>query len=119
MAKILQQNKDADVKVMELDLANLASVKNFALNFQKNYLRLDLLINNAGVMIPLAKTTNANAKSISATPSIENAIAKITNVIAKSISATPSIKNAIAKSISATTVVTNAIALPEKPLNVA
>lgn len=59
LAKILQQNKDADVKVMELDLANLASVKNFAENFQKNYLRLDLLINNAGVMIPpYSKTTD-------------------------------------------------------------
>jgi NAD(P)-dependent dehydrogenase (short-subunit alcohol dehydrogenase family) len=52
LAKIIQQNKVADVKVMELDLANLASVKNFAENFQKNYSRLDLLINNAGVMIP-------------------------------------------------------------------
>ncbi|MEH1940881.1 MAG: SDR family NAD(P)-dependent oxidoreductase [Nostoc sp.] len=52
LTKILQQNQDADVKVMELDLANLASVKNFAENFKKNYLRLDLLINNAGVMIP-------------------------------------------------------------------
>jgi NAD(P)-dependent dehydrogenase (short-subunit alcohol dehydrogenase family) len=52
LAKIIQQNKDADVRVMELDLANLASVKNFAENFQKNYSRLDLLINNAGVMIP-------------------------------------------------------------------
>ena len=59
LAKILQQNKDADVKVMELDLANLASVKNFAENFQKNYSRLDLLINNAGVMIPpYSKTTD-------------------------------------------------------------
>ncbi|MEH2004012.1 SDR family NAD(P)-dependent oxidoreductase [Nostoc sp.] len=59
LAKILQQNQDADVKVMELDLANLASVKNFAENFQKNYLRLDLLINNAGVMIPpYSKTTD-------------------------------------------------------------
>ena len=57
LAKIIQQNKDADVQVMELDLANLASVKNFAENFQKNYSRLDLLINNAGVMIPpYAKT---------------------------------------------------------------
>lgn len=57
--KIIQQNKDADVKVMELDLANLASVKNFAENFKKNYLRLDLLINNAGVMVPpYAKTTD-------------------------------------------------------------
>ena len=50
--KILGQNKDADVKVMQLDLADLKSVKNFAENFKKNYPRLDLLINNAGVMIP-------------------------------------------------------------------
>ena len=59
LAKIIQQNKDADVRVMELDLANLASVNNFAENFQKNYSRLDLLINNAGVMIPpYSKTTD-------------------------------------------------------------
>ncbi|MEI3650846.1 MAG: SDR family NAD(P)-dependent oxidoreductase [Dolichospermum lemmermannii FEM_B0920] len=59
LAKIVQQNKDTDVQVMELDLANLASVKNFTENFQKNYSRLDLLINNAGVMIPpYAKTTD-------------------------------------------------------------
>ena len=50
--KILGQNKDADVKVMQLDLADLKSVKNFAENFKKNYPSLDLLINNAGVMIP-------------------------------------------------------------------
>jgi NAD(P)-dependent dehydrogenase (short-subunit alcohol dehydrogenase family) len=59
LAKIIQQSQDADLKVMELDLANLASVKNFAENFNKNYSRLDLLINNAGVMIPpYAKTTD-------------------------------------------------------------
>jgi NAD(P)-dependent dehydrogenase (short-subunit alcohol dehydrogenase family) len=59
LAKIIQQNKDADVQVMEVDLASLASVKNFAENFQKNYSRLDLLINNAGVMIPpYTKTTD-------------------------------------------------------------
>ena len=40
-------------------MANIASVKSFAENFQKNYSRLDLLINNAGVMIPpYAKTTD-------------------------------------------------------------
>lgn len=50
--KILAQNKDADVRVLELDLANLESVEKFAENFKKEYLRLDLLINNAGVMIP-------------------------------------------------------------------
>lgn len=57
--KILAQNKTADVKVMELDLADLASVANFAENFKKAYSRLDLLINNAGVMIPpYAKTAD-------------------------------------------------------------
>ncbi len=52
LAKIRQQHPDADLRVMELDLANLASVKNFAVNFKQNYSRLDLLINNAGVMVP-------------------------------------------------------------------
>ena len=50
--KILAQNKNADVKVMELDLTNLESVEKFAENFKKEFSRLDLLINNAGVMIP-------------------------------------------------------------------
>ena len=50
--KIKAQYKNAVVHIMELDLANLNSVKTFADNFIKNYSRLDLLINNAGVMIP-------------------------------------------------------------------
>jgi NAD(P)-dependent dehydrogenase (short-subunit alcohol dehydrogenase family) len=59
LKKILEQNKDANVKVMELDLSNLVSAKNFSDTFKKNYSRLDLLINNAGVMIPpYSKTTD-------------------------------------------------------------
>jgi NAD(P)-dependent dehydrogenase (short-subunit alcohol dehydrogenase family) len=50
--KIKMQNKDAIVQVMLLDLASLESVKKFASEFKQNYTRLDLLINNAGVMIP-------------------------------------------------------------------
>ena len=50
--KIRAQNKDADVKVLKLDLADLASVREFAEEFKKNFTRLDLLINNAGVMVP-------------------------------------------------------------------
>lgn len=42
---------------MELDLASLASVRNFAGEFTKTYDRLDVLINNAGIMAtPQAKT---------------------------------------------------------------
>jgi NAD(P)-dependent dehydrogenase (short-subunit alcohol dehydrogenase family) len=50
--KIREDYKNADVKVMELDLANLESVRNFADHFMRDYSRLDLLINNAGVMMP-------------------------------------------------------------------
>ena len=38
--------------VMELDLADLASVRGFAEEFRQRFDRLDLLINNAGVMLP-------------------------------------------------------------------
>lgn len=50
--KILGQHPNVDVKVMELDLANLESIHKFAVEFKKNFNRLDLLINNAGVMMP-------------------------------------------------------------------
>ena len=52
LEKINKQHPDAEVKVMELDLANLESVRKFASEFKNSYSRLDLLINNAGVMIP-------------------------------------------------------------------
>jgi NAD(P)-dependent dehydrogenase (short-subunit alcohol dehydrogenase family) len=42
----------ADIRIMELDLANLSSVLTFTEKFKLAFSRLDLLINNAGVMIP-------------------------------------------------------------------
>ena len=50
--KIRKQYPGADVEMMELDLADLASVKHFADKFKSKYDKLDLLINNAGVMVP-------------------------------------------------------------------
>jgi len=50
--KIKAQYRDANVTVMELDLADLKSVRNFADSYKKQYKHLDLLINNAGVMMP-------------------------------------------------------------------
>ena len=50
--KIRAQHNNADVHVMELDLASLDTVRSFAKSFKEKYNKLDLLINNAGVMIP-------------------------------------------------------------------
>ncbi len=47
----------ADLEVIPLDLASLASVRTFAESFKAKYDRLDLLVNNAGVMVPPYTTT--------------------------------------------------------------
>jgi NAD(P)-dependent dehydrogenase (short-subunit alcohol dehydrogenase family) len=56
-AEVLSQANSADIEIMLLDLNSLNSVRNFATAFFKKYNRLDLLIENAGIMIPpLSKT---------------------------------------------------------------
>jgi len=49
---IKHKSPDTDIRVMELDLADLSSIKKFTDKFKQAESRLDLLINNAGVMIP-------------------------------------------------------------------
>jgi hypothetical protein len=57
--QIRQQFPRAQVSVMALDLSDLKSVRAFAQNFLKLYERLDVLINNAGVMaLPQRKTAD-------------------------------------------------------------
>ena len=48
---------NADLDIIPLDLASLASVRTFAESFKAKYDGLDLLINNAGVMVPPLTTT--------------------------------------------------------------
>ena len=56
---IRQRYPAAEVKVMALNLADLKSVRSFAGEFLANYKRLDILINNAGVMaLPARKTAD-------------------------------------------------------------
>mgnify|MGYP001053921284 FL=1 len=56
-AEVLSQLNSADIEIMLLDLNSLNSVRNFAAAFGEKYNRLDLLIENAGIMIPpLSKT---------------------------------------------------------------
>lgn len=50
--KIRAKHPAASVAVMHLDLGDLASVRQFATEFTRRFDSLDLLINNAGVMVP-------------------------------------------------------------------
>jgi NAD(P)-dependent dehydrogenase (short-subunit alcohol dehydrogenase family) len=56
-AEILEAYPGASLDLMKLDVGNLASVHNFAESFKTKYDRLDVLLNNAGVMaIPRQET---------------------------------------------------------------
>lgn len=50
-AEILKAVPDGKIDVMQLDLADLDSVKSFAAEFIKKYKKLDVLLNNAGIMM--------------------------------------------------------------------
>ncbi len=51
-ATILSESPKAQVQCMALDLSDLKSVRAFASAFSAQFNRLDLLINNAGIMMP-------------------------------------------------------------------
>lgn len=48
---ILVAYPTAQIRTMEIDLSSLQSVRDFAEVFKKNFERLDMLINNAGIMM--------------------------------------------------------------------
>ncbi len=48
---ILNNFSNAKVTAMKVDLSSLNDVRKFAENYQKHFDRLDLLINNAGIMM--------------------------------------------------------------------
>jgi NAD(P)-dependent dehydrogenase (short-subunit alcohol dehydrogenase family) len=55
VTKIKQGNPDAKPELMQLDLADLSSVHKFSADFSSKYDRLDILMNNAGVMWPVKR----------------------------------------------------------------
>ena len=63
MYKILGEIPDARVEIMQLDLASLNSVRQFAEAFKLKYDRLDVLVNNAGIMMVPYSTTEDGFES--------------------------------------------------------
>jgi NAD(P)-dependent dehydrogenase (short-subunit alcohol dehydrogenase family) len=58
-ADILKEQPNASLDLMELDLASLDSIHEFAADFKAKYDRLDVLLNNAGIMaIPRRETAD-------------------------------------------------------------
>ncbi len=56
-SRILETYPKANIKPMKADMASLAGVKQFAKHFQSHFDKLDLLINNAGIMMSPYKLT--------------------------------------------------------------
>lgn len=55
--EILKEYPEGKIEVMQLDLGDLQSVKEFAAAYKKKYKQLDILLNNAGIMMtPYSKT---------------------------------------------------------------
>jgi NAD(P)-dependent dehydrogenase (short-subunit alcohol dehydrogenase family) len=55
--EILKDVPEARIRVMQLDLGDLQSVRNLASEFNNQYKRLDVLLNNAGIMMTPYFTT--------------------------------------------------------------
>lgn len=59
LAQVRQRVSGADAELMTLDLADLASVRRFAADAAARFDKIDLLVNNAGVMaVPLQRTAD-------------------------------------------------------------
>jgi len=63
--EIIANHKDAKLKVMQLDLMDLKSVNLFVANFKQAYTKLDVLLNNAGIMtVPYGLTADSFEKQL-------------------------------------------------------
>ena len=60
VADILRDAPEANVEQATLDLASLAAIREFVGSFRERVDRLDLLLNNAGVMMPRQREETAD-----------------------------------------------------------
>lgn len=56
--EILEQYHNAQIHVMHLDLADLKSIYSFAAKFGEQFHKIDVLLNNAGIICPYQKTND-------------------------------------------------------------
>ncbi len=61
--QITEINPSADVELMGLDLMKMSSIKRFAWSFKQKYPRLNVLLNNAGIMTTPYQLTNDGFES--------------------------------------------------------
>lgn len=61
-ADVMNRLPSASLAVMPLELSDLASVRAFADTFRSRYSRLDVLINNAGILLYSAQTNGAGVE---------------------------------------------------------
>lgn len=52
LAEIMQESGSKDVEMLNCDLGSLDSIRESAASFKSKYSRLDVLVNNAGVILP-------------------------------------------------------------------
>ena len=65
IVRIREDLPAAKLKFIELDLANLASIRKFTEEFKLDYTRLDILLNNAGIMlVPFGKTVDGFERTV-------------------------------------------------------
>jgi NAD(P)-dependent dehydrogenase (short-subunit alcohol dehydrogenase family) len=59
-AEILESVPDADLEIRRIDLADLASIREFAKGIIDESVKVNVLVNNAGVMVPPKRVTTAD-----------------------------------------------------------
>jgi NAD(P)-dependent dehydrogenase (short-subunit alcohol dehydrogenase family) len=63
--KIESEKNHVQIDILELDLADMISIRKFSESFRSKYQRLDILINNAGIMVvPYGKTKDGYESQI-------------------------------------------------------
>ena len=60
--QIIQQTSNQAIEVIEIDLASLDSIQQFVKNVRSRYNKIDVLLNNAGVLAHRYQTTNENVE---------------------------------------------------------